>query len=86
MRLNELPPYGAGRIASVGECPAKRRLESMGVRAGALVTRLFSSVFADPAAYSVDHAVIGIRSEDAARITVEALDSGRGGRKNGFDP
>ena len=78
MRLSELAPYAAGRIENVEECPAKPRLGSMGVCAGACVTRLFGSVFGDPAAYSVNSAVIGIRREDAERIIVGELKAGEG--------
>lgn len=70
MKLSELKPYAAGTVIHVTDCPAKTRLESMGVRPGALVTRLFTSVCGDPSAYSVDSDLIGIRHRDAERIEV----------------
>ncbi len=73
MRLSELAPFSAGRVVRVLECPARLRLESMGVSAGAEITRLFGSVFGDPSAYSVNSAVIGIRRSDAERIIVETV-------------
>ena len=52
MKLSELEPYAAGTVINVMDCPAKTRLESLGVRPGAVITRLFSSVCGDPSAYS----------------------------------
>lgn len=51
----------------------RRRLQDIGMVEGTEIACLYHSPFGDPAAYLVRGAVIALRDEDAARISVASL-------------
>lgn len=70
-RLSELEKYGVCHVEKVLPCPAKERLEALGVCPGAELVKLFTAPCGDPAAYLVKGAAVAIRRDDAARIIIK---------------
>lgn len=72
--LFSLPEGSVGVVRAIGlERDARRRLMDLGFTAGARVTSLFSAPSGDPRAYMVRGAVIALRRQDAAAVTVAGV-------------
>ena len=70
VRLSQLPPGRAARVAGLEESEIKRRLISLGISEGAELVRLFSAASGDPTAYLVRETVVAIRERDARTVLI----------------
>ena len=70
--LNDLAIGENGRILSIN-CNEniKRRLLDLGFVKGSNITKIFSSPFLNPCAYSIRGSIISIRNDDAKKISIE---------------
>ena len=73
--LSRLAPGERARVLGVTSQGAmRRRLQELGLRAGAWVECLGKSPLGDPAAYRVRGAVIALRRDDARAVTVQPIE------------
>lgn len=70
-RLSDLELHGVCRVISIEECPARIRMEALGVCPGAELVKLFTAPSGDPAAYLVKGAAVALRNADAARVIIK---------------
>jgi len=74
--LDRLAPGEVGRVLSLdSEGPERRRLMDLGIVPGVQVRAALRSPLGDPTAYEVRGALIALRREQAARITVKLLEA-----------
>ena len=74
MTLDRVPPNLACRILRIDlEGGIRRRLQDLGLICQAQVKRLFAAPAGSPIAYEIQGAVVALRREDAACITVEEV-------------
>ncbi|GMV37261.1 MAG: hypothetical protein AMXMBFR61_17690 [Fimbriimonadales bacterium] len=75
LTLDRLAPGESARVVSLAsEGPERRRLLDLGFVPGAQIRASLRSPLGDPTAYEVRGALIALRREQAARITVEPLE------------
>ena len=73
--LSRLAPGERDRVLGVTSQGAmRRRLQELGLLAGAWVECLGKSPLGDPAAYRVRGAVIALRRDDARAVTVQPIE------------
>ena len=73
--LTRLAPGERARVLGVTSQGAmRRRLQELGLLAGAWVECLGKSPLGDPAAYRVRGAVIALRRDDARAVTVQPIE------------
>ena len=73
--LSRLAPGERARVLGVTSQGAmRRRLQELGLLAGAWVDCLGKSPLGDPAAYRVRGAVIALRQDDARAVTVQPVE------------
>ena len=73
--LSRLAPGERARVLGVTSQGAmRRRLQELGLLAGAWVECLGKSPLGDPAAYRVRGAVIALRQDDARTVTVQPIE------------
>ncbi len=73
--LSRLAPGERARVLGVTSQGAmRRRLQELGLLAGAWVECLGKSPLGDPAAYRVRGAVIALRQDDARAVTVQPIE------------
>ena len=73
--LSRLAPGERARVVGVAsQGAARRRLQELGLLAGAWVECLGKSPLGDPAAYWVRGAVIALRRDDARAVTVQPIE------------
>ncbi len=73
--LSRLAPGERARVLGVTSQGAmRRRLQELGLLAGAWVECLGKSPLGDPAAYRVRGAVIALRRDDARAVTVQPIE------------
>lgn len=73
--LSRLAPGERARVLGVTSQGAmRRRLQELGLLAGAWVECLGKSPLGDPAAYRVRGAVIALRRDDARAVTVQPVE------------
>lgn len=73
--LSRLAPGERARVLGVTSQGAmRRRLQELGLLAGAWVECLGKSPLGDPAAYRVRGAVIALRQDDARAVTVQLIE------------
>ena len=72
LALDRLPEGQSAFVTEVETGPSMgRRLMDIGLIRGTRVTCLYRSPSGDPAAYLIRGAVIALRGQDAARVSVE---------------
>lgn len=73
-RLCDISPGDTAVVSGMyAEGSIRRRLRDMGLVEGAEVECLMKSPLGDPVAYLIKGAVIALRREDAASVTVEGI-------------
>lgn len=73
--LSRLAPGERARVLGVTSQGAmRRRMQELGLLAGAWVECLGKSPLGDPAAYRVRGAVIALRRDDARAVTVQPIE------------
>ncbi len=75
-RLSSLKPGQLCKIISIlPECTGaeRRRFMDLGIVPGTVVKAEFNSPSGDPTAYSIRHALIGLRKEQADYIAIEKM-------------
>lgn len=76
-RLCDIAPGERARVFSVSEKSAiSRRLCDLGLIRNTVVECIMKSPLGDPTAYLIRGAVIALRKEDAAFVTVEVISDG----------
>ena len=74
VRLTALGPGTQGRVVALrSQGLTRRRLLDLGMTAGVIVERAFTSPFGEPTAYRVRGALIALREEQANQIEIEPL-------------
>ena len=73
--LSQLAPGERARVLGVTSQGAmRRRMQELGLLAGAWVECLGKSPLGDPAAYRVGGGVIALRQDDARAVTVQPIE------------
>ena len=74
MRLADMKPGERGIVTSLeNESDMKRRLQDLGLIQGTVVECVGISPLGDPAAYLIRKAVVALRRDDAAGVSIEGI-------------